>query len=115
MRRPADFTKRMFERWTPDIWPRSFSPFDLARLPAQMFADAQDAWLDSLGGVSKARYQKLLEENLELRRRLEKFECAPGAEAAAEAVDQAFDQFRSMQEQWLSMWRPHRGADAPKK
>ncbi|MEL6188996.1 MAG: hypothetical protein AAFU79_30615 [Myxococcota bacterium] len=78
--------------------------------PQRMAAEAHDAWLESLGGVSKSRYLRVVEENLELRRRLEAIENRSAVdetvEATSEAMDGAFKQLRDAQEQWLSMWLP---------
>lgn len=112
MRIPGDFTRKWFDRFKPE----PAGMFAWARLPAEMMTEAHDAWLDSLGGVSKAKYQKLLEENIQLRRRLEQSgQTPPTVEAAAEAMDEAFDQLKTVQEQWLSMWLPRRpSTGAPK-
>lgn len=88
--------------------------------PQRMAAEVHDAWLESVGGVSKSRYLRVVEENLELRRRLETLEArfpagAPGeaVEATTEAMNGAFKQLRDAQEQWLSMWMP--GSETQKK
>lgn len=87
---------------------------EAATMPQRMVSEMHEAWLESLGGVSKNRYLKVVEENLELRRRLEALEKRNPAEesavAATEAVDGAFRQFRDAQEQWMAMWLPPTGA-----
>lgn len=87
---------------------------DWVRAPTRAMMEMHAAWLETVGGVPAAKYQKVLEENLELRRRLERVERAPpspvATEAAAEAIDDAFQQIRTAQEQWLSMWMPGGGA-----
>lgn len=83
---------------------------DWIRAPTRMAGDIHDAWLESVGGVSRARYVELLEENLRLRRRIEELEnrgpADEAAEAAAGAMDGAFDRMREAQDRWLSMWLP---------
>lgn len=89
--------------------PRRFA--DWTRGPAKIATEMHDAWLENLGGVSRSRYLEVLEENLELRRRIEALEKAqPATQAAAattEAIDGAFKQMRDAQQQWLSLWLPN--------
>ena len=93
-----------------------------SRTPQRIASDMHEAWLDAAGGVSKNRYLTVLEENLELRRRLEaverrRSERGPGAasdDPASEAMNGAFQQIRDAQEQWLSMWLPASPGSASK-
>ncbi len=87
---------------------------DAGRAPYRAMGEMHEAWLDSVGGVPKSKYIALLEESLELRRRLETFERARGGPppTTPEGIDDAFRQVREAQEQWLSMWMPRTGASS---
>lgn len=91
---------------------------EVATAPQRMMGEMHEAWLESVGGVSRRRYLKVVEENLELRRRveaLEKNSTVEGKVAAThEAIDDAFNQIKDAQEQWMSMWLPPSGAKRPK-
>lgn len=87
---------------------------EMATTPQRAAWEMHDAWLNSVGGVSKSRYLEVLEENLRLRRRLEELEAqltgrsdgeAPAAAAGA-AMDEAFSTMKKAQDQWMSMWLP---------
>lgn len=90
---------------------------DFARAPTKIASEVHEAWLEGVGGVSRERYLAVLEENLELRRRIEELERSePFAQlppnAPSEAMDGAFRQLRDAQEQWLSLWMPKKGEPA---
>lgn len=108
----------------PDVGADFRKLIEIGRTPYRLASEMHEAWLETVGGVSKARYLAVLEENLELRRRLEEAErtskapaeAAANAAAAAtgEALDGAFKQIRDAQEQWMSMWLPPSGAGGGK-
>jgi dihydrodipicolinate synthase/N-acetylneuraminate lyase len=103
----------------PDLGSDARKMVELGRAPYRLASELHEAWLETVGGVSKNRYLAVLEENLELRRRLEAAEARapsrppdsadPAAAAArtGEAIDDAFKQIRDAQEQWMSMWIPN--------
>lgn len=107
--------RNLFDAWT-RFGKEVLDPMkmtDWMRAPTKMAGEVHDAWLESVGGVSRAKYVAVLEENLRLRRKLDELQerkpLEDAAETAAGAMDDAFQQMRSAQEQWLNMWMPKKG------